>query len=77
MKKITEKQLFDIILQRLTLQSTRRVVESYGLPKYTISYFKSTEFYQLFNSWDHIKQTKFLQSLAGGYAKEVIKYLNK
>jgi len=76
MKQLNEKQLFDLIGERLGMQSTRRAVELYNLPKYTVSYFKSYEFAQIFHSWDENKQKNFLRSLAGGYARDINRYIS-
>lgn len=79
MKKITEKQLFNIIQDRLSLQSTQRNLESYRLPKYKndISYFQSADFISTFKNWDNKKQEKFLQNLAGNYWGVAVQTFNK
>lgn len=75
--KITEKQLFTMVEERMSLQSTQRSLESYKLPKYSLNYFKSEEFSKVFTTWDEYKKQQFLKSLAGTYWKTIAPYINK
>lgn len=70
--QITEKQLKNIINERLSMQSTRRALEVYKLKRYDLNYFESAEFGQIFKDWNETKQFNFLKLTAGNvYFKKV------
>lgn len=77
MKNLTEKQILNIIEERLNLQSTRRNLEIYGVKNYNLNYFQSSEFGRLFKEWDQQKQEKFLKNLAGNYWTKLGNYVGK
>jgi len=75
--KITDKQLFNMIEERLQLQSTQKALEFYQLPKNSLSYFKSEDFIKMFSTWDEYKKQSFLKKIAGTYWKNVAAILTQ
>ena len=66
MKRIPENKLKFIIEDRLSLQSTKRALEIYNLPKNTLNYLVSKDFVQnYFDKWDERRRKNFL-TLVGG-----------
>lgn len=76
MRNINKTKLKMLIEDRLSLQSTKRALESYRLPKISLNYFESPEFIQNhFSKWDKYKQDIFLKTLSGEYWKNYKKII--
>jgi len=77
-KKITENKIKLIIEDRLSLQSTKRALEIYRLPKISLNYFESGEFISnYFSKWDELKKQSFLKTLGGQYWQTVKNILDR